>query len=134
MSRKILILLHDSSLLYLSDIVKLKGGDELDHIGHMRCFAKNTPANGNSGYLTYLALSTCLLSSCCRLRTPSVSKGLKFVVWERVKKKYSSNSSNLVIIINKCSLCYHDLKVFQEGELLLGWVLLFGGIRYSVFG
>ena len=65
-----------------------------------------------------------------------VSKGLKFVVWERVKtkycssqRKYSSKSSNIVILINKCSFCYLDLKVFQEGKLLLGRALLLGEIR-----
>ena len=68
-----------------------------------------------------------------------VSKGLKFVVWERVKtkyyssqRKYSSNSSNIVISINKCLLCYLDLKVFQEGELLLGRALLLGEILYLI--
>ena len=46
-------------------------------------------------------------------------------------KYYSSQrkiSSNIVILINKCSLCYLDLKVFQEGELLLGRALLLGEI------
>ena len=46
------------------------------------------------------------------------------------QRKYSSNSSNIVILTNKCPLCYHDLKVFQEGKLLLGRVLLLGEIWY----
>ena len=45
-------------------------------------------------------------------------------------KDNSSNSSNTVILINKCSLGYHDLRVFQEGELLLGSVLLLEEIWY----
>ena len=43
-------------------------------------------------------------------------------------KKLSLNFLNIVIVINKCSFCYHDLEVIQEGELLLGKVLLLGEI------
>ena len=52
----------------------------------------------------------------CRLQTLSVSKGLKFVIWEKGYDEIFikwSNTSNVVILINKCSLCDHDLKVFK---------------------
>ena len=45
-------------------------------------------------------------------------------------RKYSSNSSKIVILINLCSSRYHDLKTFLEKELLLGKVLLLREIRY----
>ena len=49
------------------------------------------------------------------------------------KYMYSSTSLNIILLINLCSLGYHDLRVFLEGELLLGRALLSVEIRYKMF-
>ena len=45
--------------------------------------------------------------------------------------KYSSNSSNIVILINLCLSDYNDIRIFPEGDLL-GRALLLGAIRYNI--
>ena len=81
----LILLLHDTNLLYPSDTAKSKGVYVLQRTGHMWCFSKITRANVKTTYFTNLVLSTCSLLSWCyenHNRSDTNSRG----PWQKFKR------------------------------------------------
>ena len=95
-----------------------------------------SPNKRSQSYVKY-GQGAFILYSICKAK--SLSNFEFLCILEICRMKYYSNWTknslvhlNIFILINLCSLSYSDIRIFLEGELLLGRALLLEEIWYAL--